>query len=100
MRTISYGASVLVIDPPIDSVRPSLPTGSTAIPCCDSRAVIVSISASFGTLDRVSLSSVSIPAAIKGNAAFLAPPIWISPARGRPPRILIRSILSEFPDFD
>ena len=38
-------------------------------------------------------SSVSMPAAISGRAAFLAPPIWISPARGRPPRIRIRSIL-------
>ncbi len=50
LRTMSYGASVELIAPPSDRLRPSLPTGSTAMPCCDSRLVMVSISASRGTL--------------------------------------------------
>ena len=92
LRTMSYGASVLVIAPPIDRRRPSLSNRSTATPCCASNWFMVWMSARRGTFDSTSRSSVSIPAAISGKAAFLAPPMAISPARGRPPRIRKRSI--------
>ncbi len=96
LRTMSYGASVEVIGPPSDSARPSLPTGSTAMPCCASRLRMVSMSARRGTLVSTSRSSVSSPAAISGRAAFLAPPIAISPCNGRPPRMRILSIGGSF----
>ena len=86
---MSYGASVLVIAPPMLSVRPS---GVTSHPCCDTSARIVSMSASRGTRSSTSRSSVSIPAAINGNAAFFAPPMVMLPCNGFPPRIRIRSI--------
>ena len=63
------------------------------MPCWASSALMVLISASRGTLDSTSLSSVSNPAAISGKAAFLAPPITISPDKGRPPRIRMLSTI-------
>ena len=53
---------------------------------------MVVMSASRGTLCRVSVSSVSSAAAISGSAAFLAPPIGILPSSGLPPRMRILSI--------
>ncbi len=44
---------------------------------------MVAMSASCGTLVSTSRSSVSMPAAISGRAAFLAPPIAMSPSSGR-----------------
>src|SRR6266481_5409131 len=52
------------------------------------------MSARSGTFLRVSVSGVSKLAAISGNAAFLAPPIGITPSSGTPPLILILSIVS------
>src|SRR5690606_25943582 len=55
---------------------------------------MVAMSARCGTLDRVSVRSVSRAAAISGRAAFLAPPIGMEPSSGLPPRNRIGSINS------
>src|SRR6516164_883433 len=52
------------------------------------------MSARSGTFSRISISGVSRLAAISGNAAFLAPPIGITPASGTPPLMQILSITS------
>ncbi len=56
------------------------------------RSAIEAMSARLGTFARVSPSSDSNPAAIRGKAAFLAPLIGISPTRGCPPLMRRRSI--------
>jgi len=55
---------------------------------------MVAMSTRCGKLDSVSVSSVSRLAAISGRAAFLAPPMAMRPFRGRPPRMMMRSIES------
>src|SRR4051794_16431012 len=50
-------------------------------------------SASRGTLSRISVSSVSRAAIIRGSAAFLAPEIGMVPLRGLPPTMRMRSML-------
>src|SRR5215472_10529658 len=52
------------------------------------------MSARSGTFTRISFSGVSRLAAISGNAAFLAPPIGITPWSGKPPLMRILSIAS------
>src|SRR5689334_9951004 len=52
------------------------------------------MSARTGTLLRVKVSAVSSEAAISGRAAFLAPPIGITPSSGTPPFMQILSIAS------
>src|SRR5262249_14880305 len=64
----------------------------TSTPSWASRLAMVVMSATWGKLPKVSVSSVRREAAISGRAAFLAPPIWISPLRRRPPRMRILSL--------
>ena len=52
---------------------------------------MVEMSANSGMLVSVSGSGVSNVAAISGRAAFLAPPMTISPCSGLPPLIRIAS---------
>src|SRR6202043_870154 len=47
-----------------------------------------------GTFFRVKVSDVSRDAAMSGKAAFLAPPIGITPSSGTPPLMQILSIAS------
>src|SRR5215472_16929235 len=75
------------------AAAPSPPRWTPA-PCWTSRFAIVAISARAGTFSSVTVSAVSREAAISGNAAFFAPPIGITPARGAPPRMQILSIVS------
>src|SRR6202023_1085907 len=63
-----------------------------ATPCCTSRFAIVRISARLGRLASNSGSAEKRPAAIRGKAAFWAPPIGIARESGAPPRIRILSI--------
>src|SRR6266478_8000497 len=96
--TRSYGAVVEVICAADNSSTCPrfLPASSTATvtPCWTRRFAIVAMSARSGTFLRVSVSGVSKLAAISGNAAFLAPPIGITPSSGTPPLIRILSIVS------
>src|SRR5215204_6426771 len=82
---------------PRSRTRPGSPPESFGIviatPCCTSRLAIVRMSARSGRLLRTSGSSLKRLAAISGSAAFLAPPIWIVPDSGTPPRIRILSIV-------
>src|SRR5271169_546306 len=55
------------------------------------------MSARTGTFFRVKVSDVSRDAAISGKAAFLAPPIGITPSSGTPPLMQILSIASVAP---
>src|SRR5829696_725306 len=77
--------------------RAGSPPGSSGIviatPCCTNRFAIVRMSARSGRLLRISGSALSRLAVISGSAAFLAPPIWIVPDSGTPPRIRILSIV-------
>src|SRR3954447_12038165 len=52
------------------------------------------MSARTGAFVRVKISDVSRDAAINGKAAFLAPPIGITPSSGTPPLMQILSIAS------
>jgi len=52
---------------------------SISTPCWRSSCIMVVMSASRGTLCRVSGWSLSIEATISGSAAFLAPEMWIWP---------------------
>ena len=55
---------------------------------------MVAMSARPGTFSRLRVSAVNRLAAISGKAAFLAPPIAITPSSGTPPVMRIRSIAS------
>ena len=88
--TSSYGASVEV-SCAARSVM-SVPSRSTVTPMPRSSRAIVPTSASGGTFDRCSGSSVSSAAAMIGSAAFLAPATAISPRSGTPPVIFSLSI--------
>src|ERR1043166_8379816 len=57
-----------------------------------SSSAMARTSASRGTLAKIRGSAVRSDAAINFKAAFLAPLMGISPFRGKPPRIRIRSI--------
>src|SRR6266478_4449295 len=96
--TRSYGAVVDVICAADNSSTclpfPSASSTATVTPCWTRRFAIVAMSARSGTFARVSVSGVSRLAAISGNAAFLAPPIGITPSSGTPPLIRILSIVS------
>src|SRR5690606_16122146 len=102
LRTMSYGASVLVISFAVSArERPSEPPPfplspfMTAVtPCWQSRVISVELAATRGSLERVRVSSVSRLATISGSAEFFAPLISIFPISGLPPLIRILSILT------
>ncbi len=68
---MSYGASVLLMAPPIDSARPSLAAALDRDAVLGEQCGIVAMSARRGTLVSTSRSSVSRPAAISGSAGVL-----------------------------
>ena len=77
--------------------RPAYPAGAapfmeTFTPNSVSKLVMVAMSAKWGRFDKLRGWSLNKHAAIKGNAAFLAPPMWMVPCKDFPPRILIWSI--------
>src|SRR5262249_34912801 len=79
------------------SICPPFPPASstaTVTPCWTRRFAIVAMSARLGTFARVSVSGGSRLTAISGNAAFLAPPIGMTPSSGTPPLMRLLSIVS------
>ena len=92
MVEVIFEAFSTIVVPWLWPFSPAVVVIST--PCCRRSCIMVVMSASRGTLCRVSGRSLSIDATINGRAAFLAPEMRISPFNWRPPLMRILSMVA------